>query len=59
MEKLVALCVEGVRRFGDDPHAIANFIELEIARLPNAEQSKIRGQMTLLTDRGSTQKPFC
>ncbi|MBB3593954.1 hypothetical protein FHX08_004357 [Rhizobium sp. BK529] len=57
MTTFVALCAEGARRFGDDPRAIANFVENEIARLSQTERRQLKEQLTLLTDGGGSQKP--
>ena len=57
MTKLLALCAEGARRYGDDPQAIANFVEREIDLLPLGEQRILRCQLLLLTDQEGTQKP--
>lgn len=58
MATIIALCAEGARRFGDDPRAIASFIENEIARLSKTEQRQLKEQLTLLTDGGGSQKPI-
>lgn len=57
MATIIALCAEGVRRFGDDPRAISSFIESEISRLSDAEQRQLREQLTLLTDGSGSRKP--
>lgn len=58
MATIIALCAEGARRFGDDPRAIASFVENEIARLSEREQRQLKEQLTLLTDVGGSQKPI-
>jgi hypothetical protein len=58
MATIIALCAEGARRFGDDPRAIASFVENEIARLSETEQRQLKEQLTLLTDGGGSQKPI-
>jgi hypothetical protein len=54
MDKLVELCAEGAKRFGDDPAAIATFVETEINRLPESEQHQLKYALSLLTDGGKT-----
>ncbi|MBB3659868.1 hypothetical protein FHX15_005136 [Rhizobium sp. BK650] len=58
MATIVALCAEGARRFGDDPQAIASFVESEIGRLFQTEQRQLKEQLTLLTHGGGYQKPI-
>ncbi len=58
MATIIALCAEGARRFGDDPRAIADFVEHEIALMSETEQRRLKEQLTLLTDGGGTQKPI-
>lgn len=50
MDKFVALCAEGARKFGDDPPAIVTFVESEIGQLPDAERRQIEQQLALLAN---------
>lgn len=57
MDRLVALCAEGARKFGDDPKAITDFIEAEICRLPDPEQRKLRQTLALMSHNEPFTKP--
>ncbi|MFC5758916.1 hypothetical protein [Rhizobium sp. GCM10022189] len=58
MATIIALCAEGARRFGDDPRAIASFVEHEISLMSETERRQLKEQLTLLTDGGGYQKPI-
>jgi hypothetical protein len=45
---IVALSVEGVRRFGDDPKSIAAFIDAEIDSKPLEERRRLRQGLSLV-----------
>jgi hypothetical protein len=55
IETIVALSVEGARRYGDDPRAIADFIEGEISRRSEAERRRLRQGLALLTENATFQ----
>ncbi|RWX74891.1 hypothetical protein EPK99_23690 [Neorhizobium lilium] len=48
MEKFAVLCAQGARQFGDDPAAIATYIEGEIRRLPEPERRELRQTLSLI-----------
>ncbi|MGR9173173.1 hypothetical protein [Rhizobium sp. KDH_Rht_773_N] len=58
MATIIALCAEGARRFGDDPRAIASFVEHEISLMSETERRQLKEQLTLLTDGGGYRKPI-
>lgn len=58
IEKLIALCAEGAKQFGDNPRAIADFVEAGISQLPDAEQRQVRHQLALLTDQSASRRPM-
>ncbi|MCF1449825.1 hypothetical protein FS815_23840 [Agrobacterium vitis] len=57
IEKLIELCAEGAKQFGDNPRAIADFVESGISQLPQAEQRQVRHQLALLTDQSELRRP--
>ncbi|MGE6743655.1 hypothetical protein ACQKGC_25590 [Allorhizobium pseudoryzae] len=56
IDKLIALCAEAARQFGDDPSAIADFVDAGIKELPKPEQRQLREQLALLTDQSQSQR---
>ena len=45
---MATLAAEGALRFGDDPKAIAAFIEAEIAKLPAAERTALQQGLQMI-----------
>ena len=56
MNRLAELCVEGVRRYGDNPQEIAKFFEREFSVLDIEEKQLMRQHLLFMTEGCFTNK---